>query len=79
MASENKFGVLILVSLLVFAPAISGEISSQRRLLFFFDKIEVNGEVDVFLNKGKRNREATIYADSEVIDSVLTRVSKRTL
>jgi len=79
MGSANKIGVLILGSFLVFAPAILGEISSQRRLLFFFDKIEVNGEVDVFLNKGKRNREATIYADSEIIDSVRTRVSKRTL
>ena len=79
MGSADKVIILVLANLLTFGPATSGEISSQRRLLFFFDKIEVNGEVDVFLSKGKRNREATIYADSEIIDTVLTKVSKRTL
>jgi len=79
MANANKFGILILGLCLVFTPGTFGEISTQRRLLFFFDKIEVNGEVDVFLDKGKRNREAMIYADSEIIDSVVTKVSKRTL
>lgn len=79
MANANKFKILILGFFLGFTPGTFGEISSQRRLLFFFDKIEVNGEVDVFLKKGKRNREAMIYADSEIIDSVVTKVSKRTL
>ena len=79
MGSADKVIILVLANLLTFGPATSGEISSQRRLLFFFDKIEVNGEVDAFLSKGKRNREATIYADSEIIDTVLTKVSKRTL
>ncbi len=79
VGSADKVIILILATLLTFGSATSGEISSQRRLLFFFDKIEVNGEVDVFLSKGKRNREATIYADSEIIDTVLTKVSKRTL
>ena len=79
MGSADKVIILVLANLLTFGPATSGEISSQRRLLFFFDKIEVNGEVDVFLSKGNRNREATIYADSEIIDTVLTKVSKRTL
>lgn len=79
MGNANKFRFLILGSFLAFSATIFGEIASQRRLLFFFNKIEVNGDVDVFLNKGKRNREATIYADSEIIDSVLTKVSQRTL
>ena len=76
VGSADKVIILVLANLLTFGPATSGEISSQRRLLFFFDKIEVNGEVDVFLSKGKRNREATIYADSEIIGTVLTKVSK---
>ena len=79
VGNAGKLVFLILGTLLILGPATSGEITSQRRLLFFFDKIEVNGEVDVFLSKGKRNREATIYADSEIIDTVLTKVSKRTL
>ena len=64
---------------LYFGLSAFGELSSQRRLLFFFDKIEVKGDVDVFLSKGKRNRETTVYADSEIIDSVITRVRDKTL
>ena len=60
-------------------PASFGELTSERRLLFHFDKIEVNGEIDVFLGKGKRNRETTVYADSEIIGSVVTQVRDRTL
>ena len=47
--------------------------------MFFFDKIEVNGNIDVFLIKGKRQREAKVYADSEIIESVLSKVSQKTL
>jgi len=79
MAKANRWAILSLGACLALSGKINGEISSQRRLLFFFDKIEVNGEVDVFLKKGKRNRETTVYADSEIIDSVITKVSKRTL
>ena len=79
VGNAGKVIFLILGTLLILGPATPGEITSQRRLLFFFDKIEVNGEVDVFLSKGNRNREATIFADSEIIDTVLTKVSKRTL
>ena len=56
-----------------------GELTSDRRLLFLFDKIEVRGEVDVFLRQGKRLRECTVYADKEIIETVQTRVTNRTL
>lgn len=58
---------------------IYGELTSQKKLLFFFDKIEVRGNVDVFLTKGKRLREASLYADSEIISSIKTQVSKKVL
>ena len=58
---------------------LQGELESQKKLLFFFDKIEVDGNVDVFLIKGKRLREATIYADSEIISSIKAEVSRKTL
>lgn len=80
MESPNKFSFLLLsVALLGFSLSAFGELSSERRLLFFFDKIEIKGEVDVFLSKGKRNRETTVYADSEIIDSVITKVRDKTL
>jgi hypothetical protein len=80
MESPNKFIFLLLpIGFLYLCLSASGELASQRRLLFFFDKIEIKGEVDVFLNKGKRNRETTVYADSEIIDSVITRVRGKTL
>ncbi len=56
-----------------------GELTSDRRLLFLFDKIEVRGEVDVFLRQGKRLRECTVYTDKEIIETVQTRVTNRTL
>ncbi len=55
------------------------EIVIQKKLLFFFDKIQVSGNVDVFLDAGKRLREASIYADSEIIDSIQVRVFNKTL
>jgi hypothetical protein len=80
MGSPSNFSFLLLpAAFLYLCLSASGELSTQRRLLFFFDKIEVNGEVDVFLGEGKRNREATVYADSEIIDSVITRVRDKTL
>lgn len=79
MENGNKIFCLIIALLIDASSFAYGELSSRKRLLFFFDKIEVNGEVNVFLEEGKRNREATLYADSEIIDSVITRVSQRTL
>ena len=56
-----------------------GDLTSEKRLLFKFDKIDVRGEVDVFLHQGRRLREATVYADKEIIEQVLTRVENKTL
>lgn len=56
-----------------------GELTSEKRLLFKFDKIDVRGEVDVFLHQGRRLREATVYADKEIIEQVQTRVENKTL
>ena len=56
-----------------------GNYATKKSLLFFFDKIEVKGDVDVFLVKGKRTREVTLFADSEIIDSVYTKVRSKTL
>jgi hypothetical protein len=58
---------------------LRGELESEKKLLFFFDKIEVNGNIDVFLVKGKRLREAFVYADTEIIQSIKTEVSRKTL
>ena len=46
---------------------------------FFFDKVQVKGSLDVFIKPGKRNGEAKIYADAEIIDLVHLHVSERTL
>ena len=61
------------------ASLLRGELESKKKLLFFFDKIEVNGNVDVFLVKGKRLMEASVYADTEIIQSIKTEVSRKTL
>ena len=73
-----KYSILNLLLLLPFS-ILHSELISKKKLLFHFDKIEVNGKVDVFLTSGKRTREAKIYADSEIIDSVVTHVSQKTL
>ncbi len=69
----------LLILNLVYLITIFGELKSKKRLLFFFDKIEVTGNVDVYLTEGKRKHECTIYADSKIIDSVVTKVSQKTL
>ena len=78
-AGKNKW--LLALALLQFSPTgiVRGELAHDRRLLFHFDKIEVRGEVDVFLRQGKRLRECSVYADKEIMDSVTTKVSERTL
>ena len=64
---------------LLLAGQCLGDLTSEKRLLFKFDKIDVRGEVDVFLHQGRRLREATVYADKEIIEQVLTRVENKTL
>lgn len=58
---------------------LHGEIINRKHLLFHFDKVEILGEVSVFIEPGKRNREMQIFADQEIIDSVGFKVSNRTL
>ncbi len=69
----------LIIILFLFPFFLKGELTSKKKLLFFFDKIEVRGSVDVFLKKGKRLREVTIYADSSIIDNIQTSVSLKTL
>jgi len=70
-------GILCVGTLL---PYLSwAEVDSRRHLLFHFDKIEVKGALDVFIEPGVRNREVEIYADSEIIDSIVCKVVNRTL
>lgn len=78
-AGKNK--LLPLFALLQFLPMgiVRGELAQDRRLLFHFDKIEVRGEIDVFLKQSKRLRECLVYADKEIVTSVTTKVSERTL
>ena len=52
--------------------SLLGELTQKRQMLFYFDKIEVNGAVDVFVTPGPRNEEALIFADSEIMDISLT-------
>ena len=70
---------LVPLPFLLLAGQCFGELASEKRLLFKFDKIDVRGEVDVFLHQGSRLREATVYADKEIIEQVRTRVENKTL
>ena len=81
MAAKGNRHLVWLVPLpfLMLAGQCLGDLTSERRLLFKFDKIDVRGEVDVFLHQGRRLREATVYADKEIIEQVLTRVENKTL
>ena len=79
MVKRTSEFYIFLVLLLSPSTILNAELDSQKRLLFLFDKIEINGNVDVFLTKGKRLREATIYADTEIIHSIKTEVLTKTL
>ena len=70
---------LVPLPFLLLAGQCLGDLTSEKRLLFKFDKIDVRGEVDVFLHQGRRLREATVYADKEIIEQVRTRVENKTL
>jgi len=58
---------------------LSAEISAKKKLMFHFDKIEVRGAINVFVEPGPRNRQIEYFASSEIIDAVEARVSGRTL
>lgn len=79
MERKKPNSFLFALLLVSFSGSLTAEIMIQKKLLFFFDKIEVRGNVDVFLVEGKRLREASIYADAEIIDSIQVRVSQKTL
>ena len=67
------------LSVLLVTVQCLGELAYEKRLLFNFDKIDVRGEVDVFLHQGRRLREATVYGDKNIIKQVQTRVENKTL
>ena len=79
MGKRNLSFLTLILLILPQLNCLKADLASTKKLLFFFNKIEVNGNIDVFLKKGKRLREATIYADSEIIESVVTKVSQKTL
>ena len=70
---------LVPISVLLVTVQCLGELAYEKRLLFKFDKIDVRGEVDVFLHQGRRLREATVYGDKNIIKQVQTRVENKTL
>jgi len=77
---RRNLSVYIFLGIIYFIPLLlKAELTSKRKLLFFFDKIEIRGNVDVFLIDGKRQREVTIFADSSIINEVQTRVNLKTL
>jgi hypothetical protein len=78
MARKNNILALFFV-LQISCEFAFAELSKKRKLLLFFDKIEVKGAIDVFIEPGKREHEATIFADSEIMDSISVSVRKRTL
>ena len=71
--------IILLISALASASSSFSALTKKRQLLFFFDKIEINGAVDVFVKPGTRNEEAFIYADSSVINDIGLNVRERTL
>ena len=75
---NSRVGVFLIVFLIGFNQLFPA-LTKKRQLLFFFDKIEINGAIDVFVKPGERNEEAFIFADSAVIDSIGLNVRERTL
>lgn len=78
MASGVKLSFFLFFILLSSVCSVA-DVAYRKQLLFFFNKLELNGAVDLYLKKGKRIREALVYADSEIIDSISLRVREKTL
>jgi len=76
---KARFWTGLLCAGTVFSGFLLAKVDSRKQLLFHFDKIEVKGALDVFIEPGERNREVEIYADSEIIDSIVCKVANRTL
>ena len=75
----TKFLIWLYYILFFLSTITHAEITSRKHLLFHFDKIEIEGEMSVFIEPGKRNREIEILADQAIIDSIGFRISNRTL
>lgn len=76
---NSLHGILCLISSLIGSNLLFSDLTEKRKLLFFFDKIEINGAVDVFVKPGPRNNEAFIFADASVMDEIGLHVRERTL
>ena len=76
---SSLHGIFCLVSSLIGSNLLFSDLTEKRKLLFFFDKIEINGAVDVFVKPGPRNNEAFIFADASVMDEIGLNVRERTL
>ena len=79
MADRNKVLICLTLCSIIEVLSCSASIEQRNQLLFYFDKIEVSGSVDVFVKKGDKRGKVSIYADSEVIDSVNAKVRQKTL
>ncbi len=79
MENGNKFVLLTLLVAVVGVKQIFPALETRNQLLFFFDKIEVKGDLDVFVKKGQRRGKVSIYADGEIMDSVTAKVRQKTL
>ena len=65
--------------IIFFASTASAKLTKDRRLLRHFDQIEVRGAVKVFVTQEQRLREAMVYAEDSILESVVTEVKGRTL
>ena len=75
----STLGLFCLIISLASALPSQAALTKKRQLLFYFDKIEVKGAVDVYVQPGPRNEEAFIYADSDILDNISLRVREKTL
>ena len=55
---KNKVLLLLLFAKAFVVLSSVASLEERNQLLFFFDKVEVNGEVDVFLKKGDKRGES---------------------
>ena len=75
----STLGLFCLIISLASTLPSQAALTKKRQLLFYFDKIEVKGAVDVYVQPGPRNEEAFIYADSDILDKISLRVREKTL
>jgi len=79
MGKGNKFFLLSLYLVSLGVRPLFPALETRNQLLFYFDKIEVKGDLDVFIKKGQKRGKVSIYADSEIMDSVTANVHQKTL